>query len=53
MGVRVGKRSKSIVIFLTCGIPKRELDVLSIYLDVGDVVLKDSWDVDLLCKRRA
>jgi len=47
VGVGIGKRSQTIVIFLTCGIPQSELDVLAIDLDVGDVVLKDGGDVDL------
>jgi hypothetical protein len=48
--VRVGvrKRAETIVIFLASSIPKGELHVFAINLDVGDVVLKDGGDVDLL-----
>jgi hypothetical protein len=28
-------------------IPEGQLDVLAINLDIGNVVLKDGWDVDL------
>lgn len=40
--VRVGvtERSETIIIFLAGGIPKRQLDVLAIHIDVGDVVLE-------------
>ena len=47
MRVRVGERAQSVVIFLASGIPKGELDVLAINLDIGDVVLEDGGDVDL------
>jgi hypothetical protein len=47
MRVGVGERAQSVVIFLTSGIPKGELDVLAIDLDIGDVVLEDGGDVDL------
>jgi len=47
MGIGVGERSQSVVIFLTSGIPKSELDVLSIDFDVGNIVLEDGGDVDL------
>lgn len=47
MGVRVGKRTEPIVVFLTSRIPKSELNMLAIDLNIGDVVLKDSGDVDL------
>jgi hypothetical protein len=51
--VRVGvrERSKSVVIFLACGIPQGELDVLAVYLDIGDIVLKHSGYVDLFSRR--
>jgi hypothetical protein len=39
--------SDSLVIFLTGGIPKRQLDPLAIHIDIGDVVLKDGGNVDL------
>lgn len=47
--VRIGvrKRSETIVVFLASRIPKGQLDVLSIDLNVGDVVLENSGDVDL------
>ena len=45
--VWVGQWTKTIVILLTGGIPQGQLDVLAINLDVGDVVRKDGWDVDL------
>lgn len=47
VGVWVGEWTESVVILLTGGIPKGELNVLAIDLNVGDVVLEDSWDVDL------
>jgi hypothetical protein len=47
VGVGVGERAETVVIFLTSGIPEGELDVLAINLDIGDVVLEDSGDVDL------
>lgn len=50
MRVRVRERAKTVVILLSGGIPQREFDGLAVDLDVGDVVLKDGWDVDLLGK---
>ena len=50
MGVGVGEGTKTIVVLLAGGIPKCELDVLSVDLYIGDVVLEDSGDVNL--KRR-
>ena len=47
MGVGVGERAETVVILLAGGIPEGELDVLAIDLDIGDVVLEDSGDVDL------
>ena len=47
VGVGVGKRAETVIIFLTSSIPKSEFDVLVIDFDIGDVVLKDSGDVDL------
>jgi len=47
VGVGVGERAETVVIFLAGGIPEGELDVLAIDLDVGDVVFEDSGDVDL------
>lgn len=47
-GANVLKRGENLlVIFLTGRIPKRQLDLLSIDLDIGDVVLKNGGDVDL------
>lgn len=47
--VRVGvrERTQSVVVFLTCGIPESQLDVLAVHLDISDVVLEDGGDVDL------
>jgi hypothetical protein len=47
VGVRVGERSETVVIFLTSGIPEGELDVLAVHLDIGNVVLENGGDVDL------
>jgi hypothetical protein len=47
MRVRVGQRTEAVVIFLASSIPKGELDVLAINLDIGNVVLEDGGDVDL------
>lgn len=56
--VRVGvrERTESVVVFLTGGIPKGELYMTAIHLDIGNVVLENGGDVDLgestLLKRR-
>ena len=47
VGVGVGERAETVVILLAGGIPEGELDVLAIDLDIGDVVLENSGDVDL------
>ena len=47
MGVGVGQRSETVVVLLASRIPKRQLNVLSIHLDIGNVVLEDGGDVDL------
>lgn len=47
MGVRVGERTEPVVVFLTRRIPKSEFNVLAINLDIRDVVLENSGDVDL------
>jgi len=47
VGVWVGEWAKTIVILLTGSIPKGQLDVLAIDLNIGNVVLENSWDVDL------
>lgn len=51
MGIGVGERSETVVIFLSSRIPQRQLNVFSINLDICDVVLEDSWDVDLDASR--
>lgn len=50
--VRIGVRqgAQAVVIFLSSSIPKRELNMLSVDLDIGDVVLKDGRDVHLVRK---
>lgn len=45
--VGVGEGTESVVVFLSGGIPKGELDALAIDHDVGNVVLEDGGDVDL------
>jgi hypothetical protein len=47
MGVWVGQRSKTVIIFLTCRIPKGEFNMFTINLDIGHVVFEDSGDIDL------
>jgi hypothetical protein len=47
VGVRITEGSKTIVVLLACSIPKRQLDMLAIDFDICNVVLEDSWDVDL------
>ena len=47
MRIWVRQWAKTVVILLAGRIPKRQLDVLSVNLDVGDVVLENGWDVDL------
>lgn len=47
MAVGVRERAETVIIFLTSRIPKSELDMLSVDLNIGDVVLEDSGDVDL------
>ncbi len=51
MGVGVGQRSETVVVLLASRIPKRQLNVLSIHLDIGNVVLEDGGDVDLRVAR--
>lgn len=48
VGVWVGERTETVVILLASRIPKSQLDVLSIDLNIGNIVLEDGWDVDLL-----
>lgn len=45
--VRVRKGTETVIVLLAGGIPKGQLDLLAIDLDVGNVVLKDGRDVDL------
>lgn len=47
MGVGVRKRTETVVVLLAGRIPKRQLNMLSINLDVGDVVFEDGGDIDL------
>ena len=47
MRVGVRERSETVVILLASRIPKRQLDVLSVHLDIGNVVLEDGRDIDL------
>jgi hypothetical protein len=49
VGIRVREWSKTVIVFLASGIPQCEFHVLSVNLDIGDVVFKNSGDVDL-CK---
>lgn len=47
MGIWVRQRAETVVILLASRIPKSQLDVLSIDLNIGHIVLEDGWDVDL------
>ena len=47
MGVGVAEGAEPVVVFLAGSIPQRELNVLSVHLDIGDVVLEHSRDVNL------
>lgn len=47
VGVGVGEGAEAVVIFLASGIPKGQLDVLAVNLDVGDIVFENGGDVDL------
>jgi len=47
VGVGVRKGTETIIVFLASRIPERELNVLSINLDIGNIVLEDGGDVDL------
>lgn len=46
--VGVGQRAQPIVILLASSIPQGQLDVLAIDLDIGDIVLENGGDVDLV-----
>lgn len=45
--IRVGERAQAVIVFLTCRIPKSEFDMFAINIDIGDVVLEDSGNIDL------
>lgn len=47
VGIWVREGTETVVIFLASRIPQGQLDVLAINLDIGDIVLKDSGDVNL------
>ena len=47
MGVGVAERPETIVVFLAGGIPQGEFDMLSVYFNIGNVVLEDGWYVNL------
>jgi hypothetical protein len=47
MGVGVGERAETVIIFLTSRIPKSKLNVLAVDLNIGNVVLKNGGNVDL------
>jgi hypothetical protein len=45
--IRVREWSEAVVIFLACSIPQSKFDVLSVHLDIRNVIFEDRWDVDL------
>jgi hypothetical protein len=47
VGVGVGQGTETIVVLLASRIPKCQLDVLAVDLDVGDIVLENGGDIDL------
>ena len=47
MGVGVAERAEAIIVLLSSSIPQRQLDVLSIHLDIGHIVLEHGGDVNL------
>lgn len=47
VGVWVGQRSQSVVVFLASSIPESQLADAAVDLDFGDIILKDGRDVDL------
>ena len=53
VGVGVGERTKAIVVFLAGSIPQRELNMLSVHLHIGHVVLEHGRDVDLITGKQA
>lgn len=48
--IRVRERTEAVVVFLASGIPQSEFDMLSVHLDIGNVVLEDGGDIDLLAR---
>ena len=48
VGIRVGEGTESVVILLSGGIPEGELDALAVDNNVGDVVLENGGNVDLV-----
>jgi hypothetical protein len=47
MRVGIGEGAETVIVLLAGGIPKCELDVLAVDLNIGNVVLKDSGNVNL------
>lgn len=47
VGVGVGERAETVVIFLASSIPEGELDVLAVNLDISDIVFENGGNVDL------
>ena len=47
MGIGIGQWPQAIVILLPRSIPKSQLNVLAINLNIGHVILEDCGDVDL------
>jgi len=45
-GARI-RSNNALVVLLSGGIPERELDLLSVDLDIGNIVLENGRDVDL------
>ena len=53
MGVGVAEGSEPVVVFLAGRIPQGELNVLSVNLHIGNVVLEHGRDVDLITGKQA
>jgi hypothetical protein len=47
MGVGVGKRPETVVVFLASRIPQSQFNVLSVDFNIGDIVLENGRDIDL------
>lgn len=47
MRIGIGERAETVVVLLTSRIPQGKLNMLSINVDIGDVVLENSGDVHL------